>query len=248
MTLNSLAFLLILLSTSITYAANLIVSPVKLILSPQKHTDILKFTNRDDKPIRLQIFLKSWMQDDQGKTVLADASDLIIYPKLLTIEPYSERPIRLGYQGEWPKGERAYRIFADELPDVGANQGAQIIMPLRVSIPIFLHGSEQKSKIRFELVAAEKSRGNLRVAVKNTGLHYFTVAHITAVLSDQQGAAVQTLKAAGWYVLPEKVVFFNLPFDEQTCLDSQVADLSVQVGKVIEDAQFTLASHACRAE
>ena len=56
--------------------------------------------NEGEDKITVQLNAKSWDQDDQGTDNYSETRDIVFFPKILEVEPATERIIRIGYQGE----------------------------------------------------------------------------------------------------------------------------------------------------
>jgi len=219
------AALYLILNHSVS-AAGLTVSPTKLHIFPTQKSAVLKLVNKKDKAVRLQVFIKAWSQDDNGKTVLSDSKNLVVYPKLLSIAAKGERPIRVGFQGKFLPTEQAFRLLIDELPDVSKKQGIGVVMPVRLSIPVFLNNSNQTEKPKFEIFSAQKQGEYLQVSIHNQGSQHFMLKQLKAQLWGRNQSTLDDIEAAGWYVLAQGKVFFNLTWTDKVCQQVQKLTLS----------------------
>ncbi len=231
------------------WAANISITPTRVILSPEQKSASLSFINRGDKPLTLQIFLKSWQQDEVGRSLTEDSRELVVFPKMLTVEPGQQRPIRLGFQGQWPTVERSFRIFADELPNLDIETGALgVVFPVRLSIPVFVREKAQAQEPQMQLKMADIQAGQLRVQISNQGTQHIAVEQIQAELLDAKGRSVGTLEEAGGRVLAQHAVFFELSISPDLCQQVRSAQIQAKAQSVTQSQTFTLSVRDCKTE
>ena len=226
-------------------AAGLTITPTKLDIFPAQKSAVLKLFNKKDKAVRLQVFIKAWSQDSDGKTVLSDSKNLVVYPKLLSIAAKGERPIRVGFQGDFLPTEQAFRLLIDELPEVSKKSGIGVIMPVRLSIPVFLNNSNQGSKTQFKIISAQKQGHYLRVGVHNQGSRHFMLKQVQAELFGTKHRALGEIKTAGWYVLAQGKIFFNLKWTNTLCKQVQQLKLKAVLKNQTQLAEFDQLSGSC---
>ena len=92
------------------------VSPIRVTFLPNESTALMTVRNEGDGRIRLQISVMAWDQDKQGEMLFKPTDDIIFYPTLLTVDPGSQRNLRLGTNNVKVAKEQTYRIFVEELP------------------------------------------------------------------------------------------------------------------------------------
>ena len=188
------------------------VSPIRVDLDPSSRTGLITVSNEDDRKLYFQLKLFEWTQSPAGEDLLAESTDLIFFPQILTVEPKDKRLVRVGVKAPPAGTERAFRLFIEELPDPNepAAGGAQIAVRLRFGVPIFLSGG--KGEARPEIGPVETPKGFIRVAIRNTGTRNIRFEEVTARAGDK----VLT-KAAGWYVFPGATRSFTMPVTPQDC-------------------------------
>ncbi|SEH05020.1 fimbrial biogenesis chaperone [Candidatus Venteria ishoeyi] len=245
--LKKLGILLLLSYFSLpVFSANLAISPTSVVLSPKHNTSSLTFTNRSNKPVNLQLFLKTWHQDELGKTQLSDSRDVVVFPKMLKIEPGQERPIRVGFRGKWPKIERSFRIFADELPTFNAEKGTTgVFFPVRLSIPLFVRDQSDVLSPEIKLDSAQTYQGQLRLGVQNQGRQHVALSKISVKLQDQHGQTIGDLQDSGGRILAQGLVFFDIPLAVGVCKKLHTAVFEVKIGQDIHEQQLELNKQDC---
>jgi len=247
--MKALICILIVCLNAPAWAANISITPTRIILHPQQNTASLTFTNRGEKPLTLQIFVKSWTQDPNGASITEDNRELVVFPKMLRLEGGQARPIRLGFQQTWPEIERSFRIFADELPTVDVETGVVgVIFPVRLSIPVFVRSQAENLEAEMDLIAANIKAGQLRVQIQNQGKQHFALNAIEAQLLDKNGHTLAVLKTQGGRVLAEHSVFFSLPIEAAICAQVYAAEIQATHQKVSKNRRFELSTaHHCSA-
>ena len=188
------------------------VSPIRLDLDPGARTGMVTVSNDDERRLYFQLKLFEWKQSPSGEDLLAESSDLVFFPQILTVEPKEKRLVRVGIKSPPAGPERAFRLFIEELPDPNEapGGGAQVAVRLRFGVPIFL--SAGKGEALPELGAVDSSKGMIRVAIRNTGSRQIRFEEVTARAGDKVVA-----KAAGWYVFPGATRSFSLPIAREDC-------------------------------
>ncbi len=241
--MKSLISLLMICLSLPVCAANISVTPTRIILHPTQNTAFLTFTNRSAKPLSLQIFVKSWAQTADGESVIEDSRELVVFPKMLHLDSGQARPIRLGFQGNFSEVERAFRIFADELPSVDIETGAVgVIFPVRFSIPVFVRAQDDELEAEMDLTAAHIKDGALHVEVQNQGVQHIALNSLEARLLDKNGQLLAVLQSQGGRVLARYSVFFKLPIEAQLCAQVNVAEIQAISKKVSKNRRFALSA------
>ena len=121
-------------------AADFTVNPIQIFLSGQTQSAILTIQNTSTEPLRFQLNAFGWAQDAAGQMQLTPTSEVIFFPRLLTLAPNEQRIVRVGASGPPGPVERTYRIFVEELPP-STQQAAppgQVRVLARMGIPIFV--------------------------------------------------------------------------------------------------------------
>lgn len=188
------------------------VSPIRVDLDPGARTGMVTVSNDDERKLYFQLKLFEWKQSSSGEDLLAESSDLIFFPQILTVEPKEKRLIRVGIKSPPAGPERAFRLFIEELPDPNETPGggAQVAVRLRFGVPIFL--SAGKGEALTEVGAIDSARGVIRVAIRNNGTRTIRFEEVSARAGDKVVA-----KAAGWYVFPGATRSFSLPVAREEC-------------------------------
>jgi fimbrial chaperone protein len=179
-------------------AGSLGVNPIFLEFGPGRTTATLEVTNRGGAATAVQIRLFAWSQQgDEDR--LAATSDLLASPPLFDIKADEDQVVRLMLRRPADRLERPYRLLLDEIPPAG--QARQIVVALRVSIPVIVAGT---APARPELTwRAERGAGNqIILAARNAGQRHVRVNVLEATLPGARSPVTARAVGANPFVLP----------------------------------------------
>jgi fimbrial chaperone protein len=204
------------------------VVPVKLDMDARSNSAVLKVTNQGDAQVAVQVTAKAWTQDDGGDPVYEDTPDVVVFPKLLTIDPGEQRLLRVGYRGpRSEEAERAYRLFLEELP-LATEPQAGLAMTLRLGVPLFV--APRRARRDTVLKGLDLADGDLGVTVENRGNVRVVVGKITAAGEEADGTLRVLAEQRGWYVLAGRTRTFRLTLPAEPCRASRAIELSAEAG------------------
>lgn len=133
-----LILMLLLLMPLWAQAASFQVNPVRLTLSADRSTDVLRVINSSDTPTVVQLQIVAWSQED-GKDVYTPSRNLLATPPIFTIAPGNHQVVRVGMRTKPDtKQETCYRLFLTEVPPVPTPGFRGVQIALRVGIPVFV--------------------------------------------------------------------------------------------------------------
>jgi fimbrial chaperone protein len=223
------------------------VTPVTILLSRKAPTALLTLKNESDRPLRFQASVFVWDQTREGKMQLSATRDVLFFPPVFTVEPGATRKVRVGAAAAFESLEKAYRIFIEELPDLGSNggaAGAQLQVRTRMGIPIFLQPEGTESGSRIESVASRA--GILSFSVRNTGNVHMNLRGVRVRGLDAIGNSLFERESDGWYVLAAGSRDYEVEIPQHRC--EQVArfviEAQVDGGTVLRNLEPSASS--CR--
>jgi fimbrial chaperone protein len=196
-------------------AAGWRVIPILLDFDQKTRSGVITLYNEGESKISLQIKSTAWTQDSAGKDLYLEDTELIFFPRLLTIEPGKSQVLRVGIQIPATAVEKTYRLFIEEIPEARkADQGATIAIALRFGVPIY--AAPLKSEPRGEFAATTLNKGTIATVIKNTGNVHFRIQSVQLVGKDPSGVEVLRQKVDGWYLLSgvSRPYLFNLKPEE----------------------------------
>jgi len=220
------------------------VNPIKVFFRDGAKTSAIEVTNNAvSEKVTLQMKGVKWTQDSTGKDVYEDAAELVIFPKIVTLDPNEKKIIRLGYQGV-PIADReaAYRIFLEELPvDKPGELGLKVA--LKLSVPIFLVPKKENKDWVLEEASAKK--GAASVIVKNNGNTHLIVTKVTAKGFDETDKELFSNDIGGWYLLAGTKKTYSVPLPADGCPNLESAKATVEIERTSRDLSLKLDPSLC---
>ena len=129
----------LLLTPHAATAANFTVTPTEVNLSPSATSALVTVRNGGKVPLRFEITLVSWSEDEHGTMALNPSSDVTFFPKLVELPPGASRNIRIGINAGTARDvELSFRLFVEELPDQSAPAANAVALRTKVGIPVFV--------------------------------------------------------------------------------------------------------------
>lgn len=179
-------------------AASLRVSPMGVELLADQRAASITVANSDAEPVEMQVRIFQWTQVN-GEDRLAPATDVFASPPAMKIAPNKSFTIRIarptiGNVG----GEKAYRLFLDEVPrPFDPRTASQAVrMVLRMSMPVFLVESDAVAKVQWQVW--EDGTG-IHAEATNSGNRHAKVGGLHLILAD--GKQVTISQGLAGYVL-----------------------------------------------
>lgn len=198
------------------WASTFDVYPVRVELSQKRgKSALLTVSNRGKEPLRLQASAFAWSQSEAGEVELAETTDIVFFPSMLTIAPGASRKIRVGTNAPIGAREQTYRLIVEELPTASSAPSNGIRILTRMSIPIFLQPDAPRSIAHIESVGSKGKE--LAVTIGNRGNASFILRHITVTARDASGSIVFERELPGWYLLAASKREFRFPIPEDAC-------------------------------
>ena len=188
-------------------AADFQVQPTTLDLSSKVKSGVFSVINNGNEKIDFQVSVKEWNQDEKGKDIYADTKEIIFFPKVMTVDPNSQRAIRIGLKTPPSSKEKTYRLFVEEIPvqkkaeevDTKKNIKAGLTIAFRFSMPIFVKPFRPQEVCNIDKV--EMSNGTIKAIVKNTGNVHVKLRTMKFSGKAVDGKELYTKEIAGWYIL-----------------------------------------------
>jgi len=207
------------------------ISPLRLDLGPKARTASLSVQNLGQVPLRFQVEALRWRQDEAGTPINEPTSDLVYFPRLLTVPPGQEGVIRVGLRQPLVAAEQTFVIFVQEQPvvtgeDAGGTEGAGVNVRLRMGATVFVQPVREVSQL--EWLGGELRAGQVSFALRNAGNRHQAFEQVSIIGLDSTGTTLfrQELKP-GRYVLANHVRRFTAPVSQPDC--ARVARLEVRI-------------------
>jgi fimbrial chaperone protein len=208
---------LVLLRAAPLSAATFRVSPVRLFLTASGTSGLLTLSNESSETLRFQLTAFGWAQGPGGEVELTPTEEIILFPRLLTLEAGKERKIRVGATVPFAASEKTYRVFVEELPSAyrPSASGSAVRVLTRMGIPVFLRPSKPLAGGAIEKPSVED--GRLRFAIRNSGNVHFMLETVGLRGIGAAGETVLDQHLEGWYVLAGGVRQYDLPLPLEQC-------------------------------
>ena len=214
--LGSVAIVALLLAPQVASASNFTVTPTEVNLSTSATSALVTLRNGSKLPLRFEITLVSWSEDEHGKMTLTPSSDVTFFPKLVELTPGASRNIRIGINAGTARDvEQSFRLFVEELPDQSAPAANAVALRTRVGIPVFVRPAKPSRSAAIDGVSVEA--GNVLTRVRNTGNLHISVDTISVTGTGGSAAPTFTKEGPGWYVLPGATRIFEVPMTAAEC-------------------------------
>lgn len=217
------------LAQSAVAAGEFQVSPIRLDLGKTAKSGAITVSNMGNEKVNLQIQSVSWQQDAGGKDVYKETSDIVYFPKIVSLEKGDAQLIRVGMKGAAPESEKAYRLYIQEIPEPqkgGKKDGkTQVAISIRFGVPIFVKPENEILKGAIEEITAIK--GAVTARVRNAGNTHFKILTVTVKGLAQDGREVFSRDLQGWYLLAGAARSYSETIPRDEC--SRITQMRVDV-------------------
>lgn len=184
-----------------TSAADLQISPIRIILDPQNPNAVMTLINRGDSDTLLQLSVMSWSQDATGE-VLTPTRDVLANPGVFLLRGGDRQVARFALRVAPDIQERSYRIVVQEVPRQRIENGLATV--LRLLVPVFV--TTPNPTVAMEWSARATSQG-LEIYAHNVGSVHVQVKAVKL----SSGAGPLASKTVNLYVLPGATSMIRVP-------------------------------------
>jgi fimbrial chaperone protein len=236
------------LAARMAVAGEFAVHPMRLELGGGIRSSALTLRNDDTVPLSFQVQGMEWTQDDDGQDRYQDATDLVYFPRRLTVAPGQEAVVRVGLRQGVVPVEKAYRLFIEELappaPLPVPGQAPKIRVMVRFGAPLFVRPAQPVQQLLLDGLAL--AEGQARWRLRNAGNQHEAFERIALRGFDATGAEAFALPLAERYLLAGRTRQFSIPVPALAC--GQLARLAVEVttDKSEVRQQVDLGTPSCR--
>ncbi|HEU4438450.1 MAG TPA: fimbria/pilus periplasmic chaperone [Methylomirabilota bacterium] len=226
-------------------AADFTVNPVQIFLSRQNPSAILTVQNTSTEPLRFQLNAFSWAQDQAGQMVLTPTSEVIFFPRLVSLVPGEQRIVRVGASVPPGPVERTYRIFVEELPPAVTQSApaGQVRVLARMGIPIFIEPRAGRAELR--LAPPTLVPGHVAFELRNTGTKHAIPQEIRVRGLGAAGEALWAREPDGWYILAGDRRLYEVPLSREDCARTKTIAIEVKAGEQVLAERLDVAAAAC---
>jgi fimbrial chaperone protein len=221
--LYPIALAALLLAAPAARASNFTVTPTEVNLSASATSALVTLRNGNKTPLRFEITLFKWSEDETGQMQLEPSADVTFFPKLVELPAGGSRNIRIGINpGMSRDTEQSFRIFVEELPDQSAPSANTVAIRTKVGIPVFVRPMKPVRTAVIESVSVEG--GKVKTRVRNTGNLHINVETIAV---KGTGTTAFSKEGQGWYVLPGATRIFEVAMTAEECKATTAVNVEV---------------------
>lgn len=138
--LRALVVLLVMLAVGhhAAWPKGFTVSPMSVSLGSGVRSAAVTLRNDDVAPRSFSVRALAWRHDEQGQEQFDETTELIYFPRLITLEPNEQAVVRIGLRQPIAAVERSWRLFVEEMPPPGLDPaGSRVRMRVRFGVPVF---------------------------------------------------------------------------------------------------------------
>jgi len=227
------------------------IQPTTMEIGGKVKSGVFSVINNGNEKIDFQVSLKEWNQDEKGKDVLADTNDIVFFPKIMSVEPNSQRAVRIGLKAPPSAREKTYRLFVQEIPtpkkltdEEGKKEiKAGVSIAFRFSMPIFVKPLKPQESFVFDSI--EMSKGVVKANVKNTGNIHIKTRAIKFSGKDTEGKEIFSKEVAGWYILNGLSIPYEAEIPKDVCGKIAKLDLSAQTENSSVNGNLNVQKNMC---
>lgn len=228
-------------------AGEFAVHPMRLELGGGIRSSAITVRNDDTVPLTFQVQGMDWSQDDDGQDRYQSATDLIYFPRLLTVAPGQEAVVRVGLRQGLVPVERTFRLFIEEVarptPAPVAGQPPKIRVMVRFGAPIFVKPAQPVQRLLLDELALQA--GQARWRLRNAGNQHEVFERIELRGFDAAGGEAFAKPLAGRYFLAGRTRQFTVPIPADACARLARLALEIKTDKSEVRQQVDLGTPSC---
>ena len=225
---RTLSAVLLLAGSLAAQASGLRVTPLRLDLSARQTTTQVELANLGPAGVPVQISAFAWTQEN-GSDVYTPTKDIFFAPPIVSVPANGKSLVRFRLRGAAPKtGERAYRVYFQEVAAPQAQAQTGMSFRLRFGVPVFVSASKPGGA----KLGVEWSRESdaLRLVLTNTGSAHLKIEGLELYSGDidreklgAEPVARTTHSSAGAnYLLPGSRHDWAIPLAAAQALEQHV--------------------------
>jgi fimbrial chaperone protein len=152
------AIVALLLAPHAATAANFTVTPTEVNLSTSATSALVTLRNVSKLPLRFEVTLVRWSEDEHGTMALNPSSDVTFFPRLVELAGGTSRNIRIGINAGMARDvEQSFRLFVEELPDQSTPTANAVALRTKLGIPVFVRPAKPSRTAVIDGVSVDNS-------------------------------------------------------------------------------------------
>lgn len=186
---------------ALAMAADLLVNPVRINLSPQHLTAAISIQNTSDHPKTIRVQAVAWSHVD-GKHVYAPTVELLTSPQIFSIAPGHSQTVRTTLRRNAdPVNELTYRLQLRELQRPSSPGSVPMEVALRLDVPVFVQPQQGIAAPKLVWTVSIAPGNRLKLTLRNDGNAHVGVSDFVIFASGKDkpltGESVSTWVLAG---------------------------------------------------
>jgi len=196
-----LAALLLIGGAAQALAADLQISPIRIMLDPQNPNAVMTLINHGNSDTLLQLNVLAWTQEQTGD-VLTPTREILANPGVFLLKGGEQQVARFALRTGQDIKERSYRIVIQEVPRQRVENGLSTV--LRLLVPLFV--PTPNPNVSMEWSARQGPEG-LEILAHNIGNTHVQIKTVKLT----GGAMAPASKTVNLYVLPGATGTIRMP-------------------------------------
>lgn len=221
-------------------------APMEVELGPQARTAAIRVFNSDKVPLSFQVDGFAWSQDEAGDPLQTPTSDLVFFPRLLTVGPGEEGVVRVGLRQPLVAREQTFLMYVTERPTPAqdGSAGSSLQLLLRVGAPVFVR--PVKETYQLEWGAASLQGGGARFTLRNTGTRHQLLEEVELNAFDTRGTVVfNTLIKTSSHLLAGATRQLEAALPPADCRRVARLELTVKTNRTQTRQQLAAGTQGC---
>lgn len=219
------------------------VTPIRLDFGREVKSGVITVTNDASEKLNVQMKAMEWTQDAEGKDVYTDTTDIIFFPKIMTIDKKEDRIIRAGIKAPAVVREKTYRLFIEEIPEPKKAEGASVAIAIKFGVPIFV--KPLKAEEKGEIGKIGLLGGALNATVSNTGTVHFRIDSVAIQGKNSKGEETYKTELAGWYLLSGTSRIYTASLPKEACDKTAKVEVEVKTDKLLLNGKLDVDKTMC---
>lgn len=184
--------------SSASQAGSFQVNPVRVELTAQEKSAVIRVLNTGDETVTIQSQLLAWSQQD-GIDQLIATRDVLVSPPIFKLKPGATQIVRVGLLRQIDEHrELCYRLQIEEIPSPPAPDFKGLQVALRIGMPVFVKAKDKTAQ-DLHFAVSKPINGNLDLSITNQGNAHAQLYELTVHANDGQTLAAYN---NAFYILP----------------------------------------------
>jgi len=224
------------------------VSPIRIFLDKDRKADVVTVTNSGTVPLQFEIRPREWTQNATGEDVYVDTRDVLVFPRLMTLEGGESRDVRVGMKIPPGTTEKTYRVFIAELPPQSADDdanagGTNVAFLISFAAPIFY--SPIKRDPTLEIARFDLADNRIDATLANGGNVHLFVEEMSVVGLNATGGEVYRETIPERYLLAGTTRSYTLDLSPAQCEALASIAYNVRTNELSANAKKDVGKNFC---